>query len=96
MDSEYYTLPPGQCTANKSFQYDDVDGVWIDGKFYALKDTGFNACNPKESKKCFLWNKDANSLNSPHHRGAADKYGDSPPKDPPIYILPNRDPPWEK
>ena len=46
----YRTLPPGECTANSPSRYVDVDGVWVNGKFYEVSpfDGTFDTCGDEK------------------------------------------------
>jgi RHS repeat-associated protein len=93
IDGDYQTLPPNKCTANTKDQFDDVDGFWVDGKFYKVGTGTADACNPDGSKTCIAWEGKPDSPNSAIGRGADKKYGNTPPSNPPIYVQPDRDPP---
>jgi RHS repeat-associated protein len=80
IDGDYYSLPPGECTASSDSNhggYDDVDGVWIGGEFYKVGVGGIDVCNPpktscegRHSFQSGKWNEDPNDPNSPSGRGS--------------------------
>jgi len=86
VDGDYYTLPPGQCTAagNMNGGSDDVDGYWVGTTFYKVGVGRSDACNPNDKCK---WNWDSDGPNSPSSRGA--KIGNTYPDGcGPIYVPP--------
>jgi len=67
----YRAVPGGESSKQNIFNPDDVDGVWVNGKFYAVKAGSIviiakNGCVIGGT----LWNGDPDSPNSPVNRGA--------------------------
>src|SRR6185312_6568492 len=106
IDGEYYTLPPGQCTAKGSLydpeSRDDADGFWIGDTFYRVGCGKADACHPPENpcvngktSKCedCKWDGDPDSEYSPSKRSG--KPSNSPPSTPPpLYQRPPTLPGW--